>query len=917
MGEPETRGRGRAAIFAIGGFTLLIVAAAAFVLRKPVLAYAVETYFASTGTKANVEILRFDGTGLTMSLSLGERGEFSARAIEVDFDPRYALPHVDRVAVSAPVIQMGFNGQSISFGSLQTLIDALKKPHARSWTDDYVRSPLPISLDAARAIIDTDMGPIEVAGATQFVGAQILNADLRVVPTTLRAQTAWLHIEGGSVKGSWNGAGFDAEGDFAAEGASKDGAGRETPSRLRANFRVNGLTWKSGGATSFVIPTFAVAADIRGFIAAAHVAASGDMNWQSGGALASNVALTGNGGIDAEKVQSALRLLPVLGSEPRLVDAFSRAAHAFRFDANLSVASAHDQIAVVVKNPIAIKTDSGASLAIARAAPNLPMLMFGATVTGGMALTMGGGGLPATELTIANFSFSNTAETGRTIDAALRTTLSVSTTAFQSAAISGRARLAEKNKSLALVLDGCANVRLGALVLNAKKEVSAARATLCADPGQSLFASDEAGWRFGARLSGASASFPAGQASMTNAAGAISMTGASDGRTVGTATLSRGVLVDLLKGTRFLPIAISGRAALTEGAWRGSGTLESTHHPTRLGTVTFWHRLAEGQGQATIDAHGVRFVPDAFAPSDLSPLLASIARADGTASFEGQIAWNRRAITSGGQLDIDGLQFTSPLGGAQNTTTHIKFVSLLPPETAPDQGIGIERIEWVSPMTAVGAHFHFSTKVIDLSGMTAEVAGGTVRIDPLTLTLGANQIISGTVRLSQIDLGQLLEQSNLSSKVHAQALLSGAIPFSISNEGFRIKDGYVAATKPGRISIDRTLWTSGAISSNAMQEFAYQAMENLAFDTLQGKINSLPGGRLGLILHINGRNDPPNAAEARVGLFDLLRGQAFSKPVPLPKGTPIDLTLDTSLNFDELLRAYRAARSPEVGNAGE
>jgi dicarboxylate transporter DctA-like protein len=918
MGKPVTRERGYAAIFAIGGFTLLLVVAAAFVFRKPILAYAVESYFGSGGAKANVEILRFDGTALTMRLSLGEHGEFSARAVEVRFDPHYTLPHIDRVAVSAPVVRMKLHGQSLSFGSLQPLVDTLKKPRARSWIDDYVRSPLPVSLDAAHVIVDTDLGQVEIAGTARVAGAQILKADLRVVPTTLRAQAGWLRIEGGAVKGAWNGAGFDAEGNFAADGASKDAAGLDAPFRLRATFRESGFAWKSAaGASSLAIPSFTVDADIQGLSSATHVAARGDLNWQSGGGLSSNVALDGRGNVGAANVKNALRLLPVLGSEPTLIDAFSRSAQAIGFHANLRLAGTPDRLAVIAGNPIAIKSDSGASLALAQVAPDRPLLTLGATVTGGIALKMSGGGLPAAELTVANFAFTNTVAAGRTIDATLQTTLSVSTTAFQSAAISGRAHLTEKNKSLALVLDGCANVRLGALVLNGKKDVSDARAVLCADPRQSLFASDEAGWRFGARFTHAIANLPAAQAAMTNATGLIAMTGASNGRTTGTATLSRGVLADLLKGTRFLPIAISGTAALSEGTWRGRGTLESTRHPTKLGTVTFWHRLADAQGQATINAHGVRFVPGGFAPSDLSPLLASIARADGTASFGGQIAWNRRAITSGGHLDVDGLQFTSPLGGAQNTTTHIKFISLLPPETAPDQGIGIDRIEWVSPLTAVGAHFHFSTKVIDLSGMTAEVAGGTVRIDPLSITVGANQTISGTVRLSQIDLGQLLEQSNLSSKVHAQALLSGTIPFSISNEGFRVKDGYVAATKPGRISIDRTLWTSGAISSNAMQEFAYQAMENLAFDTLQGKINSLPGGRLGLILHINGRNDPPKAAEARVGLFDLLRGQAFSKPVPLPKGTPIDLTLDTSLNFDELLRAYRAARSPEVVNAGE
>ena len=89
-----------------------------------------------------------------------------------------------------------------------------------------------------------------------------------------------------------------------------------------------------------------------------------------------------------------------------------------------------------------------------------------------------------------------------------------------------------------------------------------------------------------------------------------------------------------------------------------------------------------------------------------------------------------------------------------------------------------------------------------------------------------------------------------------------------------------------------------------MQDFAYQALENMAFDALEGTINSRPMGRLGMIFRIKGRNDPAVALETRVGVMELLRGQAFDRPLPLPKGTPVDLTLDTSVNLDELLKSY-------------
>jgi hypothetical protein len=40
-----------------------------------------------------------------------------------------------------------------------------------------------------------------------------------------------------------------------------------------------------------------------------------------------------------------------------------------------------------------------------------------------------------------------------------------------------------------------------------------------------------------------------------------------------------------------------------------------------------------------------------------------------------------------------------------------------------------------------------------------------------------------------------------------------------------------------------------------------------------------------------------------INLFDVVRGRAASTPMTLPKGTEVNLTLDSSINFDELLRA--------------
>jgi hypothetical protein len=82
-------------------------------------------------------------------------------------------------------------------------------------------------------------------------------------------------------------------------------------------------------------------------------------------------------------------------------------------------------------------------------------------------------------------------------------------------------------------------------------------------------------------------------------------------------------------------------------------------------------------------------------------------------------------------------------------------------------------------------------------------------------------------------------------------------------------------------------------------------MENLSFSTLEAGVSSTDKGRLGVLFHIKGEHDPKVVEKARIGLMELLNGSAFQRRIPLPAKTPVDLTLDTSLNFDELIAAWR------------
>jgi hypothetical protein len=207
--------------------------------------------------------------------------------------------------------------------------------------------------------------------------------------------------------------------------------------------------------------------------------------------------------------------------------------------------------------------------------------------------------------------------------------------------------------------------------------------------------------------------------------------------------------------------------------------------------------------------------------------------------------------------------------------------------------------------------FSFKPTEIQLESLTANVAGGRISLDPETFSFAPGFTTEGALHLQNVDLTPLLFTAGLGGRVAVAARIGGVIPFTYGPQGLRFANGHVAAEGPGRLSIQRQALVAAVgvgegaqPPPNAVQDFAYQALENLSFDQLSGDVNSLPMGRLGMLLRIKGRHDPAETMETRIGVLDLLRGRGFDKPLPLPKGTPIDMTLDTSLNLDELLASY-------------
>ena len=171
-----------------------------------------------------------------------------------------------------------------------------------------------------------------------------------------------------------------------------------------------------------------------------------------------------------------------------------------------------------------------------------------------------------------------------------------------------------------------------------------------------------------------------------------------------------------------------------------------------------------------------------------------------------------------------------------------------------------------------------------------------------------------------VQVSGLVEASSFADQVDLSARVSGQIPFAMTADGVRIAKGELHAVTPGRLSIKRTALSSvtgvggtpvsakptaaqPAPDESPYSDFVYQAMEHLSFSELRAEVDSLAKGRLGVLFHIKGEHKPPTQQQINLSWREVLT-RKIERVLPLPSGTKVDLTLDTSLNLDQLLADF-------------
>jgi len=870
-----------------------------WILRAQLAAELTRAYFRSHGIVSSVEI---DGLGLSgvsgrFALGPADTPDVSAERIELRFDPLQLMPRVVEVRLVNPVIRARVteNG-TVSLPSLQSWIDSLRTSQGQS---RFVSENLAVALTGLRAFLASPYGALELDGDVKLVRNLPVSATLAVKPAAITYGDTKIDLKAGRLTYDGKDGRVSAQlaGDVQKPGLRLGGSS--------ADLSVTALRWTiAQGGLAVAAPSLRLTGSARavdaGLSAASlsfdvaardvRMARSGN-GWDGRGDLS----VTAAADFDPSKIRALL-----VADRPLANAAAGNLKH-LSLESGGHLEMQGNRIGFALSEPALLKGAAGAVLQV----PEMRVEGAGGTISGALRAALTGGNLPAATLRMTEFTFANGAFQG---NAGIKARLDYG--AFRGIAIDGAGRINGQPGEWAFSLGSCAKLAISAFRPGPENLASGIGGMLCPAADRPMIAIGKGGLTFDARARDMAADIPFASIRTEHAEAIVTFNAGSNAPLHGAVALTGARMLDRAKAPRFHPLSGSGSIRLERGIWQGK-IAATDDKKTPLGDVTFTHAMANGNGSAHIAAPHIAFVPDKLQPETLSPLLVAFRRAEGVANFTGDITWAPGKIASNGHLSIASLDFLTPLGKAHTVKTELDFVSLLPPATKPGQDLAIARIDWTLPFSGLDVRFGFTPAAIQVDKVSSGFAEGHAALGAFTIDIANPKRIDGTADLTSISLGSLVTASNLGSKVKLEGKVSGHVPFSAGPDGFRIVNGHVQADGPGRLSIDRSLWAQGGAtaSANAVQDFAYQALEYLSFDQLSADLNSVPGGRLQVVFHIKGRSDPPKPQQAEVGLVDLINGSALQKPIPLPSGTPIDLTLDTSLNFDELLKSYTEAWS--------
>ncbi|MBL8708077.1 MAG: YdbH domain-containing protein, partial [Rhodospirillaceae bacterium] len=303
----------------------------------------------------------------------------------------------------------------------------------------------------------------------------------------------------------------------------------------------------------------------------------------------------------------------------------------------------------------------------------------------------------------------------------------------------------------------------------------------------------------------------------------------------------------------FVPVRAEIEATLAGSATRFKARFRGIEQPLDL-ALDGSADLVSQKGEVEVKLAPLDFAVGGLQPYNFFPPLRSYFEdVSGRIEATGPVQFAKGKLSSALKLGIE--NFSGKVGPVHliNVNSVIEIDRPWPLSTRPNQAVAIELADVGLPLKDALFRFKVSNgTTMDVAESRLELAGGQVRLDPVTLNFDA-PVHNLRLGVNQISVSRLFELVGIAG-LSGEGSISGAVPVTIFPGGIAIPDAELRADAPGVLRYDRDQAPLALQSAGESVALALQALADFHYEELIVNLRRSLAGDVHLGLHISGRN---------------------------------------------------------------
>ncbi len=239
-------------------------------------------------------------------------------------------------------------------------------------------------------------------------------------------------------------------------------------------------------------------------------------------------------------------------------------------------------------------------------------------------------------------------------------------------------------------------------------------------------------------------------------------------------------------------------------------------------------------------------------------LLANLSFTDGTIALEGNffsdLQIDTPVIEGPLSIKINGAGINADQVAVKGLSGELSFATLNPLATAEPQTLTYDGIESLIALTNGRARFSLTPEgQIKLHTFRGGFAGGAVSLAPVTYDPVQGAPDTVTLRISELDMAQLVELSQVED-LKVTGKLSGNATFSTDPDNFSVTDGRLENSGPGVIHYNPDDYPPFLEGQDQRMQIVRDAVTRFEYDELTLDFSGAVNGDMDARLHAKGFN---------------------------------------------------------------